>query len=85
MPSSLRHGRSPWRSGLYFRSARSSNIGAPAAFRFGYFLVLLVGFVLWLAYGIAASNMALIVPNSVAAIVIAAMIVVALQYRQPAG
>ena len=50
----------------------------------GYFLVLLVGFILWLAYGIAASNVALIVPNSVAAIVIVATIVVALRYRQRA-
>src|SRR5262249_20739343 len=29
----------------------------------GYFAVLLVGFVLWLSYGIAARNLALIVPN----------------------
>jgi uncharacterized protein with PQ loop repeat len=49
----------------------------------GYFLVLLVGFILWLAYGIAASNLALIVPNAVAAVVIAATILVALRYRQP--
>lgn len=48
----------------------------------GYFLVLLVGFVLWLAYGIAASNLALIVPNAVAAVVIVATIMVALRYRQ---
>jgi hypothetical protein len=44
---------------------------------------LLVGFILWLAYGIAASNLALIVPNAVAAVVIAATILVALRYRQP--
>jgi MtN3 and saliva related transmembrane protein len=48
----------------------------------GYFLVLFVGFVLWLAYGIAADNYALIVPNTVAAIVIVATIVVALRYRE---
>jgi MtN3 and saliva related transmembrane protein len=48
-----------------------------------YFLVLLVGFVLWLAYGLAAENLALIVPNTVAMIVIAATIVVALRYRRP--
>ena len=47
-----------------------------------YFLVLFVGFLLWLAYGIAASNLALIVPNVVAGVVIAATIVVALRYRQ---
>jgi len=48
----------------------------------GYFLVLLVGFLLWLAYGIAASNLALIVPNIVAAMVIGATILVALRYRE---
>jgi MtN3 and saliva related transmembrane protein len=49
----------------------------------GYFLVLLVGFVLWLAYGVAASNLALVVPNAVAAVVITATIVVVLHYRRP--
>lgn len=49
----------------------------------GYFLVLLVGFILWLAYGIAASNIALIVPNTVAAVVIFTTIVVAVRYREP--
>ncbi len=32
----------------------------------GYFAVLLVGFPLWVCYGIAARNLALIVPNTVA-------------------
>ncbi len=49
----------------------------------GYFLVLLVGFMLWLAYGIAAENLALIVPNVVALVVISATIVIALRYRRP--
>ncbi len=57
------------------RSSRSVSLG--------YFFVLLVGFVLWLAYGIAATNLALIVPNTVAAVVIAATIVVAFRYRRP--
>lgn len=48
----------------------------------GYFLVLLVGFVLWLAYGIAADNYALIIPNAVAAVVITATIAVTLRYRR---
>jgi MtN3 and saliva related transmembrane protein len=48
-----------------------------------YFLVLFVGFLLWLAYGFAAGNLALIVPNTVAAIVIAATIVFAVRYRRP--
>ncbi len=47
-----------------------------------YFLVLFVGFLLWLTYGIAASNLALVVPNVVAGVVIAATIVVALRYQQ---
>jgi MtN3 and saliva related transmembrane protein len=49
----------------------------------GYFLVLFVGFLLWVAYGMAADNYALIVPNAVAAVVIAATILVALRYRKP--
>ena len=47
----------------------------------GYFLILLVGFALWLAYGIASSSLVLVVPNAVAAVVIAATIAVALRYR----
>lgn len=47
----------------------------------GYQQVLLVGFVLWLAYGIAAHNLALIVPNTVAAVVSAATILVVRRFR----
>jgi MtN3 and saliva related transmembrane protein len=43
--------------------------------------VLLVGFVLWLAYGVADSNLALIVPNTVAAVVSLATMVVSVRYR----
>ena len=43
--------------------------------------VLLVGFLLWLAYGIASDNWAIIVPNIVAAIVSLVTIVVTLRYR----
>jgi len=46
-----------------------------------FFVVLLIGFGLWLAYGIAAANLALIVPNTLAAIVMAATIGVAIRYR----
>lgn len=46
-----------------------------------YFAVLLIGFALWVAYGIAAANLTLIVPNAVAAIVGVATIGVALRYR----
>ena len=34
-----------------------------------YFAVLIVGFALWLAYGIALDNMALVIPNAVAFVV----------------
>ena len=47
-----------------------------------YMLVLFVGFLLWLAYGISIANAVLIVPNTVAAIVIVATIAVALRYRR---
>ena len=43
--------------------------------------VLLVGFVLWLSYGIALDNIAIIIPNIVAAIVSVATIAVSLHYR----
>jgi uncharacterized protein with PQ loop repeat len=43
--------------------------------------VLLVGFVLWIAYGFAASNLALIIPNSIAAVVSVTTIVVSHRYR----
>jgi uncharacterized protein with PQ loop repeat len=49
----------------------------------GYMTVLFVGFLLWLAYGIALGNWALIVPNIIAAIVIVATMAVALRYRRP--
>jgi uncharacterized protein with PQ loop repeat len=54
------------------------------AISIGYFLVLFVGFLLWVAYGIAADNYALIIPNAVAAIVITATILIALRYRSSA-
>lgn len=47
----------------------------------GYQQVLLVGFILWLSYGIALGNAAIIIPNIVAAIVSIATIVVSLRYR----
>jgi len=47
----------------------------------GYFLVLLGGFALWLAYGITIENLVLIVPNSVAFCVGVATIVIARRYR----
>jgi MtN3 and saliva related transmembrane protein len=44
----------------------------------GYFAVLLVGFLLWICYGIAARNLAIIVPNAVALLTGAGTIAVAL-------
>jgi MtN3 and saliva related transmembrane protein len=46
-----------------------------------YFAILLVGFLLWVAYGVASGTVALVVPNSVAIIAALATIVVALRYR----
>ncbi len=43
--------------------------------------VLLVGFILWMSYGIALGNIAIIVPNVVAAVVCVATILVSLHYR----
>ena len=43
--------------------------------------VLLVGFILWLSYGIALNNWAIIVPNVVAAIVSIATIFVSRHFR----
>jgi uncharacterized protein with PQ loop repeat len=57
------------------RSRDSSSVSA------GYQRVLFAGFVLWLAYGIASDNWAIIVPNIVAAIVSAVTILVTLRYR----
>lgn len=47
----------------------------------GYFVVLLIGFALWIAYGIAIANLALIVPNAVALCVGSATIGIALRHR----
>ena len=43
--------------------------------------VLLVGFILWLSYGIALHNWAIVIPNVVAAIVSVATILVSRHYR----
>jgi len=47
----------------------------------GYFLILLVGFLLWICYGILAANPVLIVPNSISFLVGTATVVVALRLR----
>ena len=53
-----------------------------------YFWVLLVGFALWIGYGLAIGNYFLVVPNAVAFTVCATTIAIALRYRSrpaPAG
>ena len=49
----------------------------------GYMAVLLVGFLLWLAYGVALGNAALIVSNTVAFVAYAATTAVVVRYRRP--
>ena len=51
----------------------------------GYFTILLVGFGLWIGYGIASRNLALIVPNAVALLIGVGTIAIALRLRKPAG
>lgn len=48
----------------------------------GYFWVLLVGFALWVAYGLARGDLPLVLPNSVALLVMAATIAVTLRHRR---
>ncbi len=48
----------------------------------GYFAVLLVGFALWVAYGVARHDVPLVVPNCVAFLVMGCTIVVALAKRR---
>lgn len=49
----------------------------------GYLMVLLVGFVLWIAYGLSILNVAVIVPNVVALVVGVSTVLVARRYRHP--
>ena len=51
----------------------------------GYFSILLVGFLLWIGYGIASRNPALIVPNTVALLIGVSTVAIALRLRGPAG
>ena len=46
-----------------------------------YLSVLVIGFALWFAYGVALGNLALIIPNTIAFIVGAKTIAVARHYR----
>ena len=51
----------------------------------GYFSILLVGFLLWIGYGIASRNLALIVPNTVALLIGVSTIAITLRLRRPAS
>lgn len=46
-----------------------------------YLSVLVVGFILWVAYGTSLGNLAIVIPNAVALVVGLATILVALRYR----
>lgn len=48
-----------------------------------YLSVLQVGFTLWILYGWALGNPAIMVPNSVALVIGAATIAIAVRYRNP--
>jgi MtN3 and saliva related transmembrane protein len=51
-----------------------------------YFTVLLIGFLLWIAYGVTAGILALVIPNTVALLVGTTVIIVALRLRnRPSG
>jgi uncharacterized protein with PQ loop repeat len=54
----------------------SSGISIP------YLGVLVIGFVLWFAYGVALRNLAIILPNTIAFVVGATTIAVARHYRR---
>ena len=51
----------------------------------GYFTILLIGFLLWIAYGATARILALVIPNAVAALVGGAVIIVVLRLRRQAA
>lgn len=56
-------------------------IGSSAGISILYLGVLVIGFALWLAYGISIGNLALIIANTIAFIVGATTIAVARHYR----
>ena len=55
-----------------------------AGISIGYLTVLLVGFALWFAYGLALGNLVLILPNTVAFVVCSVTIAIALRFRRHA-
>jgi MtN3 and saliva related transmembrane protein len=61
---------------VHLRSSRDVSIG--------YLTIIVIGFSIWIAYGVAISNLALIVSNCVAFVVGTVTIVVALHFRSAA-
>jgi len=57
--------------------------GSSEGISVAYFCVLLVGFGLWVAYGLAGGDLPLVVPNTLAFVVTAGTIAVALRLRGP--
>lgn len=51
----------------------------------GYLVLLLPGFCLWVSYGIASGDNALVIPNTVAAVLAGVTIAVAIQLRRGAS
>lgn len=60
---------------LVYRSSRDVSVA--------YLSVIAIGFGLWIVYGVAIQNFALIVPNSLALLVGLVTIAVALRFRSP--
>jgi uncharacterized protein with PQ loop repeat len=56
-------------SAIQAASRASSTTRSSEGVSIGYFAVLMVGFALWVAYGIASRDLPLVVPNSVAFLV----------------
>lgn len=51
----------------------------------GYFLILLIGFMLWIGYGAVTAIWALVIPNAIALCVGVAAVVIALALRRESG
>ncbi|MGH2933802.1 MAG: SemiSWEET family transporter [Gaiellaceae bacterium] len=64
---------------LQIREIRRRN--SSAGISIGYFAVLMVGFALWVSYGIAGHDLPLVVPNCLAFLVTGCTIAVAVQKR----
>lgn len=55
--------------------------GSSLGLSMGYMLVLLLGFVLWVAYGVSGNEWPVIVPNAIALAVMTTTIATALRHR----